>query len=193
LRPSHVFLIVFSRSNERRINIPYAVLLCLQPDDAPRINKLWEILDRENYSSDQITLNYSPHITLAIHDDTADPQVLMKMLSSITAHWKNISVSLQKIESIAPNVLWVAPVVTEELLQYFSKVHAALPTESLNPYYLPENYHPHVTLARDVKAAGQALTAVSKEWEPFETKLDRLQLIYFRPVRLIWDTPLSPG
>jgi hypothetical protein len=88
------------------------------------------------------------------------------------------------------------PVVTRELLDRHLEVANALRTFSLRPHYLPGAWVAHVTLAKDLRsrdAVRAALSAVSEDWTPFDGLLDRADMIYFRPVRLLRQAALRPN
>src|SRR6516164_4256778 len=177
--------------------MPYAIVMHIEEKTAPRIAMLWDILAEKDadgqvkFSDEQLRFNYRPHVTLAVVDDAADPDVLVETLKPIVAGWKPLPISFDSIavlprKPVAP--MLARPNVTAEILKLHKDVFDALPPNSTSEYHRPRAWQPHVTLARDIAPGklGEALTAVLERWSAFETTLDQLALVYFRQQGTIW-------
>jgi len=171
--------------------MPYAVTLLLDPDCTARIRGLWQALARERLSDSAVSLNYDPHVTLAIHDDTADPAVLSDGARSAASGWNALPVTCAALAVFpaTPSTLWIAPTVTTELLRAHAELCAALPSTSLHAHYRPGTWMPHITLADDLGAGsiGAALTTSAAAFRPFVASLDRIEVVSFRPVIRLWQ------
>jgi hypothetical protein len=77
--------------------------LHIEKTTAPRITMLWDILAEKDsdgqvkFSDQQVRLNHPPHVTLAVIDDSADPDVLVETLDSIVAGWAPLPILLDAI------------------------------------------------------------------------------------------------
>jgi 2'-5' RNA ligase len=187
--------------------MPYAIVMQIEETTAPRITMLWNVLAEKDadgqvkFSDEQIRFNYPPHVTLAVVDDTADPDVLIETLKPIVASWTPLLTLFDSI-AVLPRKpalpILVRPNVTDEFLKLHKEVCDALPPDSIKSYHRPKVWQPHVTLARDIppEKCGNALAIVLQTWSAFETTLDRVALVYFRQegknwhVRELWCAQL---
>ena len=175
--------------------MPYAVTLRLDDSATKRVEEMWKLLARSGISESELASGYAPHITLAGCDETIVLTDLIEIARNAAAGWQPFSVTLEVFKVFPGDfaVLWIAPAASDELFRRHAEVCAALPASCLHPYFRPENWVPHVTLAKDLKGSGAvetAIAAVSRKWEPFEARLERLDVIYFEPVRLLWQRVL---
>src|SRR6516162_3191865 len=116
--------------------MPYAIVMHVEERTAPRIAMIWETLaqkdadGRVKFSDEQVRFNYRPHVTLAVVDDAADPDVLVETLKPIVAGWKPLPISFDSIavlprKPVAP--MLARPNVTAEILKLNKEVCSALP------------------------------------------------------------------
>lgn len=162
----------------------YPVVMLVKEADAPRITRVWDILAEEGYSIDQVRFGYPPHVTVALITDKAKPEILIEKLTETTAGWKPLPVFFDSISILPRPVapLLARPNVSSSLLaanhEICRKVSPDL--DLIVPYSKPDAWQPHTTLARNIPSniRGKALEAVLKEWEPFETTLDRVALLH---------------
>ncbi len=91
------------------------------------------------------------------------------------------------------SVLYLAPVVTGDLLDLHDRFHAAFDPVACWEHYRPLHWVPHVTLAMDIApdALGPAVTLVRDCWTPGPAHLDTLRLIRFHPVDTLFRQPLT--
>jgi 2'-5' RNA ligase len=73
-----------------------------------------------------------------------------------------------------------------ELLDRHSTLCAALPPSRLRDHYRAGRWVPHVTLAKDLSTPSAALAAVQDMQLPLHATLNEVQLIQFRPARVLW-------
>jgi 2'-5' RNA ligase len=90
-------------------------------------------------------------------------------------------------------IVWAAPVVTIALLDCHARLHAALPGLPCHPDYRPGAWMPHVTLAEgDHPSPADALRPIVPLWtNPIHGRTDRLELVRFHPVNVLWSGALG--
>jgi 2'-5' RNA ligase len=173
--------------------MPYAITLLLDDESAARISAMYKRLSNLRISHDQVSLGYPPHITLGVLDDAADPQELIDTLSATAIDWRPLSVPIVGFGVFpgTPLALWVCPAMTIELLDRYSALCAALPPSRLRDQYRAGRWVPHVTLAKDPSTPSAALAAVQEMELPVHATLHEVQLIQFRPARVLWQLRLT--
>ncbi len=167
--------------------MPYAITLPLDSQAESKVVAMYAALASLNISHDQIKLGYPPHITLAILDDATKLRELNEVVSNVARSWQSLRLSFVGFGLFpgAPSTLWLCPVVTADLLQRHAALCAALPVSSLTNHYLPNRWVPHVTLAKDVTEPSAAFAAMEGLDLPTEATFAEVNLIHFRPVKLI--------
>ena len=175
--------------------MPYAVVLNVRDEDAPRIVTCWNLLAEKDaagqvkFSEDQRNSGFTPHITAAVLDDAAKPETLIATLAPMAAAWKSIPVEYDSLVVLPrnPPPILARPVVTQELLDVNKKICGAMP-DQINAYSKPGIWQPHTTMARDVPAekTGMALTALLEVWKPFKSMLDSVSLMHTRTEGKTW-------
>ena len=174
----------------------YAVELNLSWDSAARVVKVWESLAREGISSVMLDVGAQPHISLAVFEDL-NPKALGTDLSRFSEHTPPLSLDLASAGTFptAEGVVFLAPVVTRELLAVHGKFHSLLRERGIDSvaYYRPGNWVPHCTVAIDLAPdkIGAALEMCVQSDAFGAVELDELSLIEFRPVREIYTFPLG--
>lgn len=165
-----------------------ALLLTFDPESEQKLVQLQDQIkehwsdakDEFSESRPHISLDVRPHITLGGFEGAA-PDGFVERLRSFAAQQKPLKIQLASLGTFAGDegVLFLAPVVTDELLKFHSLVHAHLLSSVSEqiPYYLPDAWVPHVTIA--VQAAD--------EFFPHLLQLCREAGVF----REIWATHLS--
>jgi 2'-5' RNA ligase len=151
-----------------------------------------------------------PHITLAAFTFSATaehalentqssgllPGDLSAQLASLASGTHPIKISLESLGAFnsSQGVVFLAPVVTRQLQDFHSRVQDLLTAygASLNPYYLPDQWVPHVTLA--VEQPPEMLPVIFRACQQaaiFATGMgESLLLADFPPPRQIASYPL---
>jgi 2'-5' RNA ligase len=173
--------------------MPYAVSLCLDDAAARRVEAMWRILAERGLSDHMRRLSYRPHVTLGLWDEL-DVAAATPRLAAFAASFGPIDCDFAALASFPgpAGVLWAVPVTTEALLAAHSGLHEALGVAP-EPHYQAGRWVPHCTLGMQLspQEAGAALEALSAEWEPFRARLDRLDLVHFNPVEILWEQRLA--
>lgn len=176
--------------------MPYAVTLLLDVAAAARVKLMWRALAEQAGDDGAIRLGYAPHITLAVLPETASAKVLEDAAGRVARTWDAMPIILAGLGVFpgTPPVIWAAPVVTAGLLARHEMLHTALAAYSVHPHYRPGAWVPHVTLSqRGLCSVSRAVEIVTSAWEgPISGSLDRIDLVRFLPVSVLWSAALSP-
>ena len=173
----------------------YAIELNLSTESAARIVKLWEALASESISSTMLDVGAQPHISLAVFEEL-DPAALRESLHRFARETPPLSVVLSStgVFPTAEGVVFLAPVVTQGLLEVHRRLHGLLEDKGIEcvEYYRPGRWVPHCTVAMEVDSskigAAIEISLRSKAFGP--VRLGEISLIEFRPVREIYAFPL---
>ena len=141
---------------------------------------------------DRFRLGYPPHVTLAVWPDEAPAERLEAAVGRFGVEWHALPVELAGFGVFpgAPAAVWAAPVVTGDLLERQSALVATVPGTLCHEHYRPGRWVPHVTLGH-TDAPGRALEALAPLWRgPVRGRLDRLELVRFRPVAVLRSAAL---
>jgi hypothetical protein len=91
-----------------------------------------------------------------------------------------------------PAVVWIAPVITADLLARHASLHRALRTFPCERHYLPGNWMPHITLTSAATSASRAMEVLTPLWKgAMLANLDRLELVSFHPFQVLWTQALG--
>lgn len=141
-------------------------------------------------------LNDQPHVSLAVFSGS-DPEPLLPQLASFARATSPFRLTLSAFSAFpsAEGVLFLSPTPTEALLRHHRSFHRLLGdhTESLNPYYRPDAWVPHCTLAAGF-SPDQMVVAIEiclRAFKPLELTCREVGLISFHPVTLIQAYPLQ--
>ena len=171
----------------------YAVELIIADEQAVRITQAFEFTD-----SILLKIGSSPHIALALFDDV-DIALLCDIVSTFIQEVKPINLHFGSI-GIFPgneNTLFLAPVVTSELLALHHTLHKRLGENNLqgSPLYQPGSWVPHLTITME------------EPWDECIKNLElirgldllgdylfnRMVIVEFRPVIKIAEFKLGQG
>jgi 2'-5' RNA ligase len=172
--------------------MPYAITLRLDAKAASRVLAMWDELAARGVSDDAIRLGYPPHLTLAILPDGTDEGRLLATTQQIAARWHALPVSLASIGFFPgePTTMFLAPVVTPELLGRHAELLASLAGETIDPHYQIGHWVPHVTLAKDLPDVAAAVATPHPPRLPIDATLNMVELVRFRPVEILFSSRL---
>lgn len=167
--------------------MPYAITLRFDEATAPPVTAMWRGLAARGASDDAARLGYAPHITLAVLPDTADTARLLDAASDLARQAGPLDLSFPGVGFFpgTPAVMFLAPAPTRALLAWHDALLTRLAGETIDPHYQPGHWVPHVTLAKDLTHPAAAF-AVLDPWPlPVAARLDRLEVVRFRPVHVL--------
>lgn len=180
----------------------HAVTLGFDDPSAAHVERLWTLLARESISRSCLRNGYRPHVTLGVYGEIGDAEAAVAALKRFSAARAGGPVSIRFVGlGIFPghggpgrrNVLWAVPVNSADLLDLHAGLHRTMPGEMpCNPFYQVGRWTPHCTLADDLDATAlaRAVATLAPHWKPFTAHLDRLDLVRFHPVELLFGTRL---
>jgi len=148
---------------------------------------MWRKLAADGIDGDRDQLGYAPHITLAIYPDETPVHRLSTTIEAICRTWEPLPIRLSGLGAFPGDgtVLWAVPVVTAELLARHRTIQTAFSDLNVHAHYRPGAWVPHVTLSGTLRDPGAALTALLSNWKPITGFLDRVDLLRFRPVKVL--------
>jgi len=170
--------------------MPYAVVLLFDKNSDEYIREIWRTLKESGISSYMQDSGSVPHITLSVFKelDTADADKRLIAFSEKVSKLKLVLASLGAFPT-EDGVLFLAPVVTEELLRVHKAFHDLFDDlkERQMPYYLPGSWVPHCTLALNIpkEKVHKALDAVIRAYKPIVAEVDRVGLVEYHPVKVL--------
>lgn len=172
--------------------MPYAVTLRLDDASAVGIEAIWDRLAAAGVSDAMKRLAYRPHLTLAIAE-RIDVAATTGALRRFAAGLAPVPARFAGLGSFTQPacVLWAAPTVDRALLDLHASLHGKLGWPA-HAHYRVGAWVPHCTLAEGLSAAalGRAVEVAATAWQPLNATLDRIDLVRFRPVEILWQQPL---
>lgn len=167
----------------------YAISLWFSRADEERIRAIWQVLHEKQLTSFLWSGNFRPHVTLAIYEklDVAGFAGALRMhLEKIT----RFEITLPALGlfcsppgdvSVSGNAVFLSVTPTKGLLEFHATVHTLLAEfgESPRPYYLPDRWNPHSTLAREIASdqIPEVVAACQKFQLPIRPLVDRIGII----------------
>jgi 2'-5' RNA ligase len=134
------------------------------------------------------------HLSLSV-SDAIDRDGLDAGLARFAAENRPLDIHLGPVGIFTgeTSVLYIAPVVSEDLLALHRRFHAAFTDLDGWAHYHPSHWVPHVTLAMEVTpdALAAAVALVRAHWVPMAARLDALRLIRFHPVETLFRQGLG--
>ena len=161
------------------------------------IRRVWQVMAESGIAEYLFESANRPHITLTIFEDL-DLNRTSEVLCKLAGQFTRIPVSFQSI-SIFPktNAVFLAPLVTPQLVKFQETVHKALISfASLPdyPFYLPGQWIPHCSIANYMPPEN-LLPAVQKAVEiltlPITGWITEVGLSSFRPVEHLMNCKLG--
>ena len=175
--------------------MPYAITLRLADADCGPVDALLDLLSARDIADDVRRFGYAPHITLAVYPDDADAGALAASAAALSMQWKRLPVRFVGLGIFpgAPAVLWLAPVVNSSLLVRHAHL---LARHAASSHWASGAWVPHVTLSAALanpNALAAATELAASTLTPFEAALDRVELVRFMPLEVLFSGPLVAG
>lgn len=174
----------------------YSIGLFFDQKTEEEIRRIWQVLAESQISDYLHFSNNRPHITLAIFEDL-DLVKTSDLLCDLAGHFQVFDISFQSVGIFPNTTVFLAPLVTRELLDFQKKLHEHFLSFSKlpeMPYFLPGKWVPHCSLAIDFES-GKQLEAIQKILNdvhlPLNGKAVELGLTSFHPVIHLMKCELS--
>ncbi|MBD7969245.1 2'-5' RNA ligase family protein [Paenibacillus gallinarum] len=161
----------------------YAVELFFEEEFEKYVKNIWKGLKDQNISSNMYDISYlKPHITMAVYSDIPSIESICRRLSTYFDSVIELELKFDVLASFpTTGTLFIDPTVTEDLLKMHKKYHAEFSDlfEFSNPYYIPNNWVPHCTLAIRLSPE-QILDAMKycyKDFVPLRSKVIEVGIV----------------
>lgn len=174
--------------------MPFAIELFLDDRSAGAVRDLWRVLAEAGLDGWQLASGATPHVTLAVYP-TLDLTTAAPAVAAVAAATPPLPVAFASIGCFPTNqgVVFLAPVVTGELLAVHQRCHAALAPVAPPSwtYYLSGHWVPHCTIGFELPVE-RIPAAVGLCHErgglPLAGRFTRVGVVEFRPIieRCIW-------
>lgn len=175
--------------------MPYALTLRLDDRASAVVEGLWRRLSEKAVGTAARAFEYAPHLTLAVTEEDIDEKALVALAAGIAREQAPLPLSLASLGMFlgsAGNVVFLAPVPDAALLACHAAVHAAgSPISGATAHTLPGAWVPHITLAEAVANPADALSALGALRLPTPAVATALEVVRFRPVRVLFSAALS--
>lgn len=176
--------------------MPYAIEMFFDKNSDAYIRQIWRTLKENDISSFMHDSGNTPHISLAVFNklDVSDAD---QKLHDFSARMPKFQIPLVNIGTFptGEGVLFLSPVVTEELLHFHKALHDLFndAKDDQWPFYLPGLWIPHCTLALNLtrEKLHEAFDAVLSTHKPLGVEVDRIGLVEFHPVKVIKEYKLK--
>ena len=175
--------------------MPFAVTLRLDATSAASVESVIAALAERGVSNSARRLGYQPHLTLAVCDDKTEQAAVIQAAQKTAGSWCGIRPVCAALSVFAdpPIALFLVVTPAIALVQQHAALCEALPQDHLHPYYRPGLWLPHVTLADDLRPArvAAAMAAAQPAFRPFTAGFAQLDVVRFRPVKVVWQAALG--
>ncbi|MGC9503382.1 2'-5' RNA ligase family protein [Baaleninema sp.] len=173
----------------------YSVELYFDENSSNRIRQLWEKV-RSIASGSPARFHSRPHISLAVLAD-GNASELATLVSTISRQESSLELQFSSVGVFPTDegIIFLAPVVTQSLLQLHQQFHQqlkAIDAVSIE-YYQPHRWVPHCTIAQHLKPdeIAKALEIVRSSDLFDNVTLCEIGLVEAFPVQTVCSIPLD--
>ena len=181
------------RRHEVGMNV--AVELGFDAASEGRLRAIWSTLELIYGHPQRSDLGVRPHLSLAVFSGP-EPVFLERELQALAGRFDSFSIHLATARSFptAEGVVYLAPSPSESLREIHSVFHAALSErgEPGHPYYRPDAWIPHCTVATDVPPhlLDQVKEACQRAAGFGQATVESVHAVAYRPARDLCCFPL---
>ncbi len=174
----------------------FAVILYFDPITEVSVRALWDALAAQGVSSVMATMGIRPHISLVGWEGLA-PESVRHELADLAASTAPLTTRLGAVGTFPTDqgVVYLAPVVTTELVKLHEAFHARLSSLGISSfdYYRPTSWIPHCTVAINLPAEGVLVAVdVCRRGRVFgPARLIEIALVEYLPVKEICAFPFG--
>jgi len=165
---------------------------------AAAVRQLWQSLVKEGIPSQPLASGARPHISLCVYESLDSPLVAKK-LAIFARQFEPLSFVLESVDTFPASngVVFLAPRLSEGLIEAHRRFHKEFDgyRATASPYYLPENWQPHCTVAEDLSSeqVSHAIEVCRKAHLPIRGQFVQISLIEFRPIKEVCLFSLGRG
>jgi 2'-5' RNA ligase superfamily len=173
--------------------MPYALELALDDQSAAVVRALWRRAADVGFPF-MAESGANPHVSIAIWDEI-DRSAMAEAIGRFAGATPVVDVVFPTMGSFpTTGVVFLALAENPRLLDVHARCHRALPALGRGawPHYAPGVWIPHCTLAMDLGDAVERIHAMLQPAPlPLRGRLERAELVEFRPVRHLMAAPLG--
>ena len=174
--------------------MPVAVECYFAEDYSERVRQLWNVV-----GSQLPALGYRPHFSLAVFDDSVDVDALRHVVDPFSSQLNEFAVQVTSLGAFCtdPAVLVLTLSLDKDLFDLHTRLNERLAVHHLCPipYYLPDNWTPHITLDQwlDYEALGRRVAKAAPLCQALigPAKVVEIGMIRCNPVEELWTRRLS--
>jgi 2'-5' RNA ligase len=171
----------------------FAVELALDRESAGHVRALWRLMAEAGIRF-MAESGADPHLSLAIWDRLSIEHAIAEV-TALAAATPPVPVTFTEVRAFGAEVLYLACEPSARLVELQRLVQARFAPFGDGPWehYKPTAWVPHCTLAMDLgpMTAATALAVAATLPLPSSSRLDRMAVVQFRPVRERYSQPLS--
>ena len=175
----------------------YAVELFFDHESELAVRTVWDGVAKALGRPSLSDIGARPHISLAVYGDGLDTNGFQEQLLGFAESTDPFDFCLRSLSAFTrqEGVVYLAPVVTEQLLSVHERFHEAFAQhkDSVVAHYQPGNWIPHCTVAIDlVPAEIQKAVGYSREaFKPISGRFQEIGLVEFRPLKELFTCKLG--
>lgn len=172
--------------------MPVAVTVRFDKALSADIESFWKDLDTGDGDMAP-RLPYPPHLTLAILDDAMPVEEATRTLLGLAGAFRRAPVKIAHIGAFpgSPAYIFLAPVVTEDLLTLHDGLARSFPAQSIHAHHRPGNWVPHITIGAATRNIGGILERAHDMMTAFRGWTNDIDLVRFPPVDVVATVPPS--
>jgi len=177
----------------------YGVILRIDPPASAAIESLFQQMATSGINASMVSEAVYPHITLAIYEEHY-PAGLDALLPEFAHQISPLNLTLSSIGLFPGDegTLFLAPTPSDRLTRA-SRLYHDITRDfraACSPYYHPENWVPHCTLAHPIAADSAAkvineIPALSSEWKPIPVTCSTVEFVEFYPIKRLQTLRLA--
>jgi 2'-5' RNA ligase len=175
--------------------MPYAIELALDPSSDAAVRRVWHELDRAGITW-MARSGARPHVTVGVWE-TLDVDETTRELTRFADETTPVRLTLASVGMFPGVAVFLAPVVTAELLDLHTRVHGRLAGRGGGAWhhYQRGAWVPHCTLASDLEPDQfqSAFAIAARAPLPLECLLVEVGIVEFRPVNQLVSRALGGG
>lgn len=139
-------------------------------------------------------LGYDPHLTLAVYDDVAEPD-LRAAVTAIFRGQQQLTLTFSHLDvfEVPAFTVWASPNDQADLQRLHAALHGEISPALCDVHYRPGQWVAHCTLATDIASnrRQQARKAVAAGIEPFEVVFATAEAVRFPPPSVVVSVTLQ--
>jgi 2'-5' RNA ligase len=171
------------------VNLCYAIELSFNLESERTLYNLALSINDHGITNKFIDMGNTPHIALSVYDDI-DIEKAIELINRFPIY--PFFIDLQGIGTFPgdENTIFLIPKVSKELLEIQSNFYNHfIRVPGCQSYYHPDRWVPHCTLGIDIESDNfkDAFEIVRKEFSPIRVRVEKIILIKFRPVEVLFE------